>query len=173
MREDHAYEQYFFDAATCAELVALMRRYDRPLLVCTPSLAVAAEAAGVPHVLLDRDERFAFLPGFRPFDLHNPAATAPALAGYAHDVVICDPPFANVEIPTLRAALDALAPDEARRAAPLYVAFNARREGALRAAFATQNLERKGRLGYCSVKRKTAQHLFLYGPAGRPGLHGH
>ena len=133
VREDHAYEQYFFDAATCAELVALMRRYDRPLLVCTPSLAVAAEAAGVPHVLLDRDERFAFLRGFRPFDLHNPAATAPALAGYAHDVVICDPPFANVEIPTLRAALDALAPDEARRAAPLYVAFNARREGALEA----------------------------------------
>ena len=31
-----------------------------------------AEARGAPYLLLDRDERFGFLRGFRPFDLERP-----------------------------------------------------------------------------------------------------
>ena len=48
--EDHAYEQFFFDASTRASLLTLLAEYDRPLLVCTPSLAVAAEEAGVAEL---------------------------------------------------------------------------------------------------------------------------
>jgi hypothetical protein len=57
VEEDHAYEQYFFDAETRTALLALIGQFERPLLLCTPSLAVDADAAGLTFVLLDRDER--------------------------------------------------------------------------------------------------------------------
>ena len=55
--EDHAYEQYFFDADTRAALLSLLGQFKKPLLLCTPSIAVDAEAAGISYLLLDRDER--------------------------------------------------------------------------------------------------------------------
>jgi len=70
--EDHHYEQFFFDEPTCEALLALMANYERPLLLCTPALAVAAERRGQRYLLLDRDERFEFLSSFRAFDLDAP-----------------------------------------------------------------------------------------------------
>ena len=74
--EDHHYEQFFFDEPTREALLSLMAGYELPLLLCTPSLAVAAEQAGQRCLLLDRDERFAFLSAFQAFNvaiaiLHN------------------------------------------------------------------------------------------------------
>ena len=81
-------------------------------------------------------------------------------------MVVCDPPFANFELPRLSSALRTLAGGHPGRfAAPLYIAYNSRREEALQACFAALALERKLKLGYCSVKQKTQQHLWLYGPA--------
>lgn len=162
--EDHSFEQFFFDEPTRRSLLdVLYSRHQRPLLLCAPSLAVDAEKAGAAYLLLDRDERFAFLPGFRPFDLDRPSA----VDDFAYDAVLCDPPFANFDLARLRHVLDVLAgADEARRAAPLYLAFNARREEAIRAAFGEDELVRwgDGPLGYTSVKASTQQHIHLYGP---------
>ena len=171
--EDHAYEQFFFDEPTRTSLLALLRQYERPLLMCTPSLAVAADEAGLPYLLLDRDERFAFLSGFRRFELDAPTP----LTDYAFDAVFCDPPFANFGLDQLKETLRLLAPappsaSAAASAPPLYIAYNSRREGALLEEFAEQGLERICGLGYCSVKPKTQQHIFLYGPHARK-LVGH
>jgi hypothetical protein len=106
VEEDHAYEQYFFDEPTRISLLRLMSTFARPLLLCTPSLAMAAEAAAHPYLLLERDERFSFLSSYRPYDLFNPGPAPPF--DPPCDAVICDPPFANCELPTLREALDAL-----------------------------------------------------------------
>ena len=92
--EDHHYEQFFFDEPTCDALLALMARHERPLLLCTPSLAVAAERRGQRYLLLDRDERFGFLRSFRAFDLDSPSPLDEAF-----DAVFCDPPFANIALP--------------------------------------------------------------------------
>ena len=93
--EDHAFEQYFFDAETRQALLDLLyARHARPLLLCAPSLAVDAEARGKPYLLLDRDERFSFLSGFRAFDLARPSA----VAGFDYDAILCDPPFANFDL---------------------------------------------------------------------------
>ena len=40
--EDHNFEQFFFDAPTRASLLALLAQYERPLLLCTPSLSSIA-----------------------------------------------------------------------------------------------------------------------------------
>jgi EEF1A lysine methyltransferase 1 len=167
--ENHAFEQFYFDESCRALLLELLEGYERPLLLCCPSMAVAAEEAGKPYLLLDRDERFSFLSAYRPFDLFNPT-----VLDDAYDVILCDPPFANLDLDTLRTALDVMAPDAQSRAAPLYIAYNSRREDELLKAFGT--LERKLPLTYCSVKPKTQQYLYLYGPesvramGGRDGL---
>ena len=120
--EDHHYEQFFFDEPTCDALLALMARHERPLLLCTPSLAVAAERRGQRYLLLDRDERFGFLRSFRAFDLDSPSPLDEAF-----DAVFCDPPFANIDLLQLRAAIEVLQPG-ASDSVPLYIAYNSRRE---------------------------------------------
>ena len=156
--EDHAYEQFYFDAQTRAKLEKMLSSYQRPLFVGVPSLAVDADTAGTPYLLLDRDERFGFLSGYRHFEFEHPAP----ISDYEYDVVLCDPPFANLPLDDLRVALESLAVDDESRAAPLYVAYNARREAALLEAF--PGLERKSSaLGYESVKSRTQQQIILYG----------
>ena len=113
--------------------------------------------------MLDRDERFAFLPSFIRFELERPP-TRPL--EFEYDAIICDPPFANFELTQLHSALVQLAGGSAQKlAAPLYIAFNSKREEELKEAFGTyQALERMMPLGYESVKPKTQKGLFLYGP---------
>jgi len=82
-----------------------MAQFERPLLLCVPSLAVLAEESGQPYVLLEKDERFSFLMGFRPYDLLSPT---PAPTDVPCDAVIADPPFANIELGQLRRALECL-----------------------------------------------------------------
>ena len=160
--EDHSNEQFFFDESTRAALLKLVASFKRPLLLCTPSLAVDADAAGLPYLLLDRDERFAFLRGFRSAELQSVVP----LDDYEFDAVFCDPPFANFELTHLSDAIATLAGDDHMRStAPLFIAYNARREEALKECFASQRLERKLKLRYCSVKERTQRHLWLYGPA--------
>eukprot|EP00322_Chrysochromulina_rotalis_P003482 CAMPEP_0115859596 /NCGR_PEP_ID=MMETSP0287-20121206/16697_1 /TAXON_ID=412157 /ORGANISM="Chrysochromulina rotalis, Strain UIO044" /LENGTH=117 /DNA_ID=CAMNT_0003313901 /DNA_START=460 /DNA_END=817 /DNA_ORIENTATION=- len=104
---------------------------------------------------------FNFLSGFRPFELE----TVAPLTDFDYDAVVCDPPFANFELSRLSDALVVLAGgDQKKLDAPLYIAYNSRREKALQQCFSAQRLERKLKLGYCSVKQKTQQHLWLYGP---------
>lgn len=168
------HEQFFFDEPTRAALLRLLSRHERPLLLCAPSLAVAAEAAGAPYLLLDRDDRFAFLPHFRRFDLDAPTA----VDGYAYDAVLCDPPFANFDLGRLRRVLEVLAGgDPLRAASPLYLCHNERREAALRDAFAGsgRQLARLAPVGYSSVKESTQRSIRLYGPPPaqpRPGDQG-
>jgi hypothetical protein len=95
IEEDHAYEQYFFDETTRETLCGLIARFERPLLLCVPSLAVLAEESGQPYLLLEKDERFSFLTGFRPYDLLDPT---PAPIDVPCDAVIADPPFGNIEL---------------------------------------------------------------------------
>ena len=159
--EDHSYEQFFFDEPTQTALLGLMARHERPLLLCTPSLAVAAEAAGQPYLLLDMDERFGFLRSFRPFNLDDESAGAGVVHGYEFDAVFCDPPFANVDLQKLRTTLGALCGGRVPRP-PLYIAYNAKKEEKLLAAFADEQLRRGRQLGYMSVKPNTQKHLHLY-----------
>ena len=37
--EDHRHEQFFYNAATSATMLRLVERFERPLLLCNPSIA--------------------------------------------------------------------------------------------------------------------------------------
>ena len=169
--EDHAYEQFFFDLDTRSRLLALLSRFERPLLLCVPSLAVAMEekaASGsspADYLLLDRDERFGFVGNFHALELEKPSESVlEACARFDCDVIFCDPPFANFDLDQLRGALDELVPDPS---VPLYLAYNGRREAELNAAFAgRQGLVTVAGvpLGYESVKSSTQKRICLFGP---------
>lgn len=118
--EDHRYEQFFYDDATANELYQLTKLYDRPLLICNPSLAVLAERDGREYRLLDRDTRFDFLSGYEEFSLTEPHW----IKDYDFDAVFIDPPFANVTPDQIARCLRLISAD----GCPLWIAYNCRRE---------------------------------------------
>lgn len=158
--EDHRHEQFFYDEGTANQLYQLVDLYERPLLLCNPTLAVIAEKKQRPYLLLDRDARFDFLSGYRPFSLTEPYL----ITDYDYDAVFIDPPFANVTPEQVARCLDLMGADRV----PLYVAYNSRREEALLRAMNAldcPNLERKWRLGYREgVSMDTQDSIWLYGP---------
>jgi hypothetical protein len=161
--EDHRYEQFFYDEATTQQLYQLVDQHERPLLLCNPSLAVLAEKKSKPYLLLDRDTRFDFLSGYRPFSLMEPYL----ITNFDFDAVFIDPPFANVTPNQVARCLKLLGADKV----PLYVAYNARREDSLLSAMNaldSPDLERKWRLGYREgVSFDTQDSIWLYGPKNR------
>ncbi|CAB9530917.1 Probable N6-adenine methyltransferase [Seminavis robusta] len=166
LKELHEYEQFFYDKVTCRQLYQLVDRYEKPLLVCNPSLAVQAEKNNRPYMLLDRDERFSFLSGYQRFDL-----TAPFLVTrYDYDAVFIDPPFANVTPKQLATCLKRMAPTQSHAAVPVYIGYNAKRETELVRAFEETlpcpRLTRLWNLRYQQgVSEETQDIIWLFGPA--------
>ena len=100
IEEDHRFEQFFYDDATTERIFRFVKLYERPLLLCNPSLAAKAEEAGMEYLLLDRDPRWKKQLGknrFKQFELSQPRQMR-----FQYDVVFCDPPFANVALPVRR-----------------------------------------------------------------------
>jgi len=165
VEEDHRFEQFYYDEATTARLFRVVQRYERPLLLCNPSLAAMADAAGMDYMLLDRDPRWKKVlkspKRFKQFDLSQPRQ----MANFNYDAVFCDPPFANVALPDLHRTIQLLAVTPEQAAAPLWIAFTSDREEALVTEFEEYRLERQPpALGYRSVKDQTQAKIFLYGP---------
>ena len=117
--EDHRFEQFFYDAPTSAKMMRLVRRFEKPLLVCVPSIAAKLDANGDDYLLLDRDERFSTLRHYEPFDLRSPKSVS-----YDFDALFLDPPFANVTPEELAEAVAELCGD---RKVPLFVGDNLQR----------------------------------------------
>ena len=140
--EDHRFEQFFYDAPTSSKMMRLVRRFQKPLLVCVPSIAARLDSSGEDYLLLDRDERFATLRHYERFDLLKPKS----LSSYAFDALFLDPPFANVTPKELAEAVAELCGD---RQVPLFVGYNLNRAAELVEAFAAFGLRDTGDvLGY-------------------------
>ena len=167
VEEDHRFEQFFYCDKTVKRITdSFVALYARPLFLCNPSLAVAAQSRDMEYLLLDRDDRWnTVLPKgkYKRFELKQPRLIG---ASFDYDAVFCDPPFANVDLRALRNVIDLLAFTETQRRAPLYLAFLSDREDEVFRAFNPEyDLERKPpALGYRSVKAETQARIFLYGP---------
>ena len=160
LTENHAYEQFFFSDETTARLTTLAMRYRRPLLLCTPSLAVALQAQRHPFILLDRDRRFSSLKGYERFDLRNPH-----MVFAKFDAIFADPPFSNVSLEAFADTVDLLAQGAPKRP-DLYLCYINTREADLLKRFSDYGLARHPRaLRYRSVKAATQSRIFLYGPS--------
>lgn len=117
--ENYKAEQYYFTPETAEKLLCLIR--GRTACLCTPTVAMAAEKAGVAIELLDIDERFrALVKEFKAFDILRP------FIGQQYQTLIVDPPFFGVSLFHLGRAINALL--EWRTDATAYVAYLRRRE---------------------------------------------
>ena len=134
MEERHEREQYFFTAETTDALVRFLEPYRSVCCLCAPTLGAALAEAGRRARVLDVDDRFADVPGFRRFDLHRPE-----WLGEEYDLVVADPPFFTVSLSRLFAAVRVLARNDF--AQPLLLTYLTRRGPNLTGTFAKFALE--------------------------------
>jgi hypothetical protein len=156
VREHHAREQYFFAPETAARLADLLSRYERPCCLCAPTVGRALAARNRPCAVLDIDDRFSDVPGFRRWDVARPA---PLEASF--DALLCDPPFFTVGLAALFRAIRLLAKYDVRL--PLFVTGLARRSRALLKTFAPFDLKPTGlRMSYATVEDVEKNVIELY-----------
>jgi hypothetical protein len=134
VHEDHQREQYFFDPDTVRRLADFAQQFELPCCLCTPFVGRELVERGVETRILDSDERFAELPGFRRYDLYRPEHT-----GERYGVILCDPPFFNVSLAQLFSAVRLLADFDWQQ--PLLIAYLARRSAAITGTFAPFTLQ--------------------------------
>lgn len=156
MQERHDREQYFFDARTRDALAAALLPFDDPCCLCCPTLGQALVQRQHRVQILDIDERFADVPGFRHFDI-----TKPDWLGLSFGLIVCDPPFFTVSLRTLVRAIRMLS--QHNLAQPLAVTYLKRREAALLQAFGAFALQPTGfRCTYSTVDPSPRNAIELY-----------
>ncbi|MEO0475629.1 MAG: hypothetical protein AAF085_06625 [Planctomycetota bacterium] len=152
MHENHANEQYFFDAPTLDRLRDVVARFEDPCILCAPMLGRSLHEHGQPAAVLDIDDRFADLPGYQRWDVYRPEPVEQAFG-----LILCDPPFFNVSLSELFRAIRLLAKFDLTT--PIAIGYLARRERALLGTFAPFNLQASTfRLGYQTVQDQTGRN---------------
>ena len=86
MYELHEKEQYLFEEETLEHLTIFLREWSAPCCICAPLLGRYAVERGIPVAILDIDERFADVRGFRYYDLYKPE-----WMDQEFDLILCDP----------------------------------------------------------------------------------
>lgn len=137
IEERHEREQYFFDDATIAAVANMLAPMGRVCVLCAPMVGAELERRGCDPVVLDVDERFSGLCGFRRWDIYRPTHLEERF-----DVMFADPPFFNVSLSQLFTAVRLLARfDISQRLAITYLS---RRRDAILGTFAPFQLRPTG-----------------------------
>lgn len=137
MYERHQNEQYFFDQPTLEQLADFVQQFAAPCCLCAPLLGKTLVERGVSVRILDIDERFASIAGFRHYDIFRPT-----WLDEQFDLIICDPPFYNASLSQLFTAVRQLA--HFNYAQPLMLAYLQRRATNVLGTFNKFNLSATG-----------------------------
>ena len=165
MYELHENEQYFFTPQTLEALARFLQRYDRVCVLCAPMLGQALAQAQRNVRLLDIDERFSGVDGYRSWDLHRPE-----YLGETYDIIVCDPPFFNVPLSRLFRAIRVLALE--RFDQPLLLSYLRRRSQAVLGTFSPFLLEPTGFCPtYVTVQRVGRNDVEFFGNLGAETHH--
>ncbi len=157
MYEKHEKEQYFFDKATLGHLADFVSGFPNPCCICAPLLGKELESRGVSVRILDIDERFAKLNGFRKFDIYKPE-----WLGEEYGLIVCDPPFFRVSLSQLFTALRLLSRNDYSQ--PLLVSYLTRRASSVVGAFGNFGLEPTGYFpGYQTVQKVERNDIEFFG----------
>jgi hypothetical protein len=156
MQEQLVNEQYFFERQTVDMVADILEPFDRPCVLCAPTVGAELESRGVDVRTLDIDERFQSLRSFHRWDLRRPKWFTSQFG-----VIFCDPPFFNVTLNRLFRALGVLARFDFTQ--PLAVSYLARRREALLSAFAPFGLcETDMELHYPSVQKSEKNDIRVF-----------
>ena len=154
--------QFFYTGETAARLADALDVYQRPCCLCTPRLALEWFKRGRIVRLLDYDERFQTIAGYRSFDLLKPE---PVHEDF--DVLIFDPIF--VGAPILARAVRVVLASSAK--ADLFMTFPVDRERELLAAFSAYHLQRIDfPVSCCNIKPDYCNLFSLYGTRPLTGV---
>jgi hypothetical protein len=154
-QEQHRNEQYFFDEATRDWLKVLLHHYTFPCLIGVPTVARVLVRYTTGTVLLDIDERFADVPGFKKWNLYRPEPVGD------FDVLVCDPPFKTVTFSQLFNALRVLANGDFSQ--PIMITGLASREADLLATFHPFKLRPTGiQARYVSVQDQDGRNKIMF-----------
>ena len=156
MEEQHHREQYFFDEETLRALADVVERFERPCCLCAPMLGRELHRRGRAVRVLDVDERFADLAGFRRWNLYRPEHL-----GETFDLIVCDPPFFNVSLSRLFNAVRLLCHYDFET--KLMISYPVRRRNAIMGTFAPFGLRSTGcRPGYLTVQKCEKNDIEFY-----------
>jgi 16S rRNA G966 N2-methylase RsmD len=122
--ELHENEQYFFAEDTVEYLARAASSFKRVCCICCPSLGEKLIELGVDVTILDIDNRFSDLPGFKYWDI-----TRPKYLQEEFDLIVMDPPFFNVSMREIRKSLQVLTHYELSKS-KLMISYLSRRENA-------------------------------------------
>src|SRR5262249_34989417 len=115
---------------------------------------------GVNVRILDIDERFAHLAGFRHFDIYRPE-----WLGEEFGLIVCDPPFYGASLSQLFAVIRMLSRNDYSQ--PLLLSYLVRRSANVTGTFARFNLEPTGyRPGYQTVQKAERNDIEFFGNLG-------
>ena len=160
MYELHENEQYFFAPQTLEALARFLQRYDRVCVLCAPLLGQALAQARRNVRVLDIDDRFSGVAGYRSWNVHRPEHL-----GETYDVIVCDPPFFNVSLSRLFRAIRVLALQRVDQ--PLLLSYLRRRSEAVLGTFSRFQLEPTGfRPTYVTVQRVERNDVEFFGNLG-------
>jgi hypothetical protein len=161
VHERQEIEQYFFSGETLDDLARLAMRFHNPCCLCTPSLGEELEARGVEDVTtLDLDARFAFLKGFREYDISEPEPLDETFG-----VIICDPPFLSVSLERLFQTVELLSHGD--HAQSLLINYLADRARVITRVFSPFGLRPTGYYpGYANIQNLGRNRMELYGNLG-------
>lgn len=156
MYELHGKEQYFFDKATIEHLCDFLSCFKNPCCLCAPLLGKAMAENGHKITILDIDERFSQIKGFRHFDIYRPKS----LDDY-FDIILCDPPFFNVSLSQLFSAVRILGKNDFCQ--PLLISYLKRRENKILGTFAKYSLKPTGyHPSYQTIKKCEKNDIEFY-----------
>lgn len=138
MYERHENEQYFFDEPTISALADFVgETATAPCFLCAPLVGARVVEAGRAARILDVDERFAGVAGYRRYDLYRPERLDESF-----DLIVCDPPFFNASLSDLFRAIRLLAGFDFTK--PLLLCYLRRRAAAITGTFAPFGVSRTG-----------------------------
>jgi len=164
-RERHDLEQYFFTRDCISSLInAFTLAYPSDIekklcLICAPSLAKAfLDDYDVKVPILDIDDRFKDLPGYRHWDLQSPEPFENEF-----DLIFIDPPFFYISLEQMAEAVRVLMKSSRSKDPRLMISFMIRDEAKVKQAFKEFGLERSNfELEYATVKPNRWDNYALY-----------
>lgn len=161
-------EQYFWNKDTVQRLMAALEFACGLCCFATPSLAHAFHIVGQDVALLDVDRRFAYLPGWRYWDILYPSPVD-AGDGQPFQYVVFDPPFFYIPMHQLFKAVMEVVKNNT--SAKIMIGFLMREEPLLLKTFGCFKLKRTGfLLGYAAVKENKWRNYALYSNVDLPGI---
>ena len=162
--ENHQVEQYFFTHSTVENIASFLMGFENPCCLCAPTVGKLLAERGRKVTVLDCDERFSHVNGFRKYDLYRPE-----WIDEKFDIIFCDPPFFKVSLSQLFKALRQLSHNDFTQ--PIMLCHLTRRSDAVIGGLYLFGLQPTGKVPqYMTVQSIDKNRIQIFSNTDMQGL---